>query len=162
MRIICMVGPIGAGKTTFARWLAEDMKGRVLSTSSLLEGNSRREKQDYGDRQDNETDGGWVADAIVPVIKAGGNEKAVVVVDCVRRRNQIRETRKRWKTDVIVIGIRTSNIEDHIKTRDIESMREIAAAMQHPVEKALPMEEADIIINNTRMLSSDSVRMLRP
>lgn len=167
MRIILLVGPIGAGKTTFARHYAEETDGRVLSTSKLLEtmrgvAHTRADKQKLGDELDEETNGAWIRDHLLTVTKAAG-ERSTIIVDCVRRQNQIQHMRERWGTDVIVIGIRTQVLTEHIAARckDAEAMKDTIAALQHPNERELPMGEADIIIDNTRFVSHELLRKLR-
>jgi adenylate kinase family enzyme len=162
MRIICLVGSIGAGKTTFGNFLVEETNGRLLSTSKLLEGDTRLERQAHGDRLDAETDGAWVRDAIIPVLKAAG-DRVTIIVDSVRRKNQIKHIRERWGKDVVVIGIKTRHLEEHLQTRELTApaLREIAVALEHPVEKALPMDEADMIIDNTRETTVNTYQRIR-
>lgn len=173
MRIILLVGPIGAGKTTFAKLYAEEVpKARILSTSALIaqadelfglpKPKNRTEQQKVGDELDETTDGAWIRDSIETVLKVTGSG-ATVIVDCVRRHNQIERTREEWGQAVIVIGIRTTVLQEHLeqRERDVKGMQELVAALQHPTERSLPMDQADIIIDNTRHHTIDVLKKLR-
>lgn len=173
MRVILLTGPIGAGKTTFAQLYSEDCRGKVLSTSALITNadihfglekpKNRVEKQRIGDELDETTDGAWIRDAAKTAAKGVGLH-GTLIVDCVRRSNQIKHCREEWGTDVIVIGIRTSVLTEHLAARGdtIQDKRDLIAALQHPTERDLPMDQADIIIDNTRYSSMEALHHVRP
>jgi hypothetical protein len=145
-----LMGPIAAGKSTFAEHLGRmnPKYRRVLKTSSLLTG-TRIARQRQGDRLEETTQGRWVLDAIN---KMKPTRTSPVIVDAVRSVAQINQVRTAHKSDCLLVGIRSSSMQEHILSRklDLEATRELVAAMRHPLEQNLPWEMCDVIFDNTR------------
>ena len=154
-RVILLVGQIAAGKTTFSEQLAPRISARVIKTSEMiarLGKETRLAKQEGGDTLDERTRGAWIRDAVRALKPTHARP---VIVDAVRARAQILRCREEWPApgELIVVGVRTNKIEQHIRARnlDIEQSRELVLAMAHPLEKALPMDECDFIYDNSRV-----------
>src|SRR5947209_3225016 len=88
-KIVVLSGPVGAGKSTLARGLADQYGASYIRTQDLMRehaesrGNSlpneRRALQDYGDQLDLETDGRWVADAVSETIANDDGASSLVI-----------------------------------------------------------------------------------
>lgn len=154
-RVILLVGQIAAGKSTFAIQLAPRLSARVIRTGDIiakLGKSTRLAKQEGGDALDERTRGGWIRDTVASQRPTSARP---IIVDAIRARSQILRCREEWPApgEVVVIGVRTSKIEQHIRARnlDVEQSRELVIAMGHPLEKALPMDECDFIYDNSRV-----------
>jgi hypothetical protein len=162
MLVYALVGRIGAGKTTFAEALHIYTSGKIFFTSKYLAGKhpgmNRQMLQTEGDKLDRDTDGGWILRQVRNMSPAF---KAPVIIDCVRARNQIRHLREAYGGDCLVVGITSTKIDEHIQSRnyDMVQMRELLTALQHPLERTLPMEEADLTFDNTRFTTQSLIQI---
>lgn len=98
--IVVLSGAVGSGKSTIARAIAKAVSAHRISTRELiieqkLVPSERLSLQRAGDELDVETDFRWVAEGVEKQI-SGHLDKAVVIVDAVRRSEQIDELRKRF------------------------------------------------------------------
>lgn len=163
MEVFTICGPIAAGKSTFVKELANLINGRIITTSSLIPGKSRIEKQKNGDSLDSVTQYNWVMKAAE---KLEPTAESPVIIDCVRHLKQYHQIDTRWPMRNVLIGIRCSDNKAWLKrvadrTRDAKDITIINRAMEHPNEKnqviAL-LSIADIIIDTKRMNIGDIIK----
>ena len=103
-RVIALSGPVAAGKSTLALALTDQYGADRLRTQRLLRDiaeqrgtslpSSRGALQDFGDALDDESGGGWLADAVLA--HADGSTAAMIVVDAVRTLDQLEALRDRF------------------------------------------------------------------
>jgi adenylosuccinate synthase len=95
-KIVAISGPVGAGKSTFASNLALFLPGVVVSTRTILEAElpdarrTRTRLQSDGRRLDQDTNGRWVANAVVARM---ASKPPWVIVDAVRIAPQVHALR---------------------------------------------------------------------
>jgi adenylosuccinate synthase len=116
-RIVVLSGPVGAGKSTLGRALADRYGAAHLRTLDLLRDHARlhgdtlpsdrRALQDYGDLLDRGTSGAWVARAVSALVAERADRPQLVIVDAVRRISQIEALRAAF-TRVDHIHVRAS------------------------------------------------------
>lgn len=104
MRVVAISGPVGAGKSTLCRRLADRPGAWYVRTQELMRDRAdafgdelpdeRRALQAYGDRLDAATAGGWVAEGVVGKIETLSARPSLVVVDAVRIHSQIERLRE--------------------------------------------------------------------
>lgn len=127
-RIVVLSGPVGAGKSTLGKALADRYNAAYLRTQELLRDHAddqgvdlpaeRRALQDYGDRLDRETGGAWVAEAVSATIARRESSQHLVIVDSVRRLNQIEALRAAFpRVDHIHVFARESVLDRRYQTR---------------------------------------------
>lgn len=94
--LLALSGPIGVGKSEFCRILTERFGALRLSTRELLVAKGtaevREDLQAAGERLDRETEGRWVADALVARLSEQSSD--VIIVDAIRIKKQIDHIRR--------------------------------------------------------------------
>lgn len=105
-RVVVISGPVGSGKSTLAARLARTHGAVHVRTHDLMEDHAasyrddlaleRRAMQDYGDKLDQETEGGWVAEGVARFVgkyDESGECPTLVIVDAVREHRQVERVR---------------------------------------------------------------------
>ena len=118
-RLAVISGPVGSGKSTLARRLAEHYGARHIRTQDLMRALAiayneelpleRRALQEYGEKLDHDTGGGWVAQGVARLIderEESANGGALVIVDSIRAHHQIERLREAY-------GARVSHVHLH-------------------------------------------------
>lgn len=91
--IIVLSGRMGSGKSTLAEAIKKaTMSTHVFKTSSVLDGNTRREKQESGANLDARTEGDWLNQAVFKIAMISGADN--LVVDAARTRAQVQKMRE--------------------------------------------------------------------
>ena len=124
--IIVLSGPVGVGKSSFAKKLDELFDVKKVSTSSWMQQHygvaaERAALQAYGDKLDIETNGEWVTDAVVEWA-ASADEDAVLLVDSARISPQIEHLRSKFAEKVIHIHLHAG--DDLLEKRYLDRLPE--------------------------------------
>src|SRR5713226_1403555 len=98
--VIVLSGPIGVGKSSFAKALAECFSATKVGTRGYILrrtgcDNERRALQNAGDTLDAQTGGAWVADSVAEAALAAGAD-AVLLLDSARIAPQVQALRARF------------------------------------------------------------------
>lgn len=118
-RIVLVSGPVGAGKSTLARRLAERfgathiltrelMKRRVQAAGQVFP-DDRAGLQRLGEQLDRETGGAWVADDLARILLKEHRD-SLIVVDAVRIADQVEAIRSAFGQDVVHVHIRAPQV----------------------------------------------------
>jgi adenylosuccinate synthase len=117
-RLVVISGPVGSGKSTLARRLAARYGAFHIRTQELMRAHAiaygeelpleRRVLQEYGDKLDSDTGGGWVAEGVAKILgersePIAGN--ALVIVDSVRVHHQVERLREAYGAQVTHIHL---------------------------------------------------------
>jgi adenylosuccinate synthase len=117
VRIVLISGAVASGKSTLSKGLAERFGASVLKTKSLIleqfhdAKSERRELQKLGDELDRKTKFNWVRDAVSHDIRARGFEASFVVVDAIRKTEQVDAIRHAYGPRVFHIHLSASSEE---------------------------------------------------
>lgn len=104
MIILLLSGPVAVGKSSIARVLCEDhgftsiRSGRYLERAAAKAGlpTSRRALQCLGDSLDAKTDYSWIVDEVARPAISTMPEKALWLLDCVRKQRQVEHFRSNF------------------------------------------------------------------
>jgi len=168
-QIVLFSGAVTAGKSTVCEGLAHRFGAHVLKTREIIQNrfpqaqSERRELQRLGDRLDAETQGMWIRDELLRYTNALDMEKGVVLVDSVRRREQVDGVRKAYGPRVIHIHLMASDVElvrrySHRKSRVSKELRSYSSVRRgSPTEAQVDTlrEIADVVIETDRCDKSD-------
>jgi adenylosuccinate synthase len=104
-QVIVLSGPIGVGKSAFAKALAQRYPIQKVSTRAYIikvrgTSDERRALQDAGDTLDLETNGAWVADAAEEA-SADSPESAILLIDSARIGAQVSRLKERFGTAAV-------------------------------------------------------------
>lgn len=157
--VLVLSGAVGSGKSTLAQAVSSSVSAERLSTRqiiiSLKEVPSTREAlQAAGDQLDQETGFAWVGDAVA---RAAGTDRDVLIVDAVRRVEQLTDLRERFGARVRHIHLTASEDElrrrhsqrDHDVTEPIDFEEVRLSATEQQVHSLA--EAADAIVDVTRL-----------
>ncbi len=160
MRLIfALSGAVGSGKTTVANALVTQVAAERLSTRGMIlertsVPNARDALQEAGDALDRETGFTWVADGVAA---ADTIADAVIVVDAVRRAEQVQHLRERFPGRVRHVHL---VVDDEILERRHGTRRSgvaepaaYDAVRAHPTEAGVPdlASDADVVFDPTRL-----------
>lgn len=170
--VVVTSGPVAGGKSTLAKALAARFEGRRLSTRDLLvellepgETPTRARLQAIGDSRDIETDCTWVADGFSKQVFAALQEVDVVIIDSVRRVEQVEAIRRAFGRDVKHVHITASPEEcsaryeerqrnsESTETQSYHQVRESSTEAQ--IETLAPV--ADIVVDTERSGTEDVI-----
>jgi adenylosuccinate synthase len=173
-RIVVLSGPVGSGKSTLggdlaARYGADHIRTQVIikalaSAAGVELQNERRALQVHGDVLDKQTRGAWVADAVDKHIAESTDKAVLIIVDAVRRLEQIEVLRERYPARVTHIHVHAPN--DVLETRyeerkrregslrELESYADVASNETEGQTTSLGLD-ADVSIDTDRCSSAD-------
>jgi len=175
MKIVVISGPVGAGKSTLARGLAGSFGGLHVRTQLLMRERAerygdrvpaeRRALQEYGDRLDQETSGGWVTEGLAAALDEQREPPGLVIVDAVRRHDQVARLREGFGLVVTHVHLDASrgSLSARYASRgaasgltELSSYDEVAA---NPTEQGVGMlvGDADIVIDTDQSTEADVV-----
>lgn len=170
-RVVVLSGPVGAGKSTLGRNLAQRFGLNYLRTQDLMRqvaaerGDSlpseRRAMQSYGEALDSETRGEWVAAEIARLVADGDVGGGLIVVDAVRIMAQIDALRSAFPSKVTHIHVHApaEALAQRYVSRDsglveFETYDEMAANPTEAKVSALA-GDADVSIDTERSSEQD-------
>jgi adenylosuccinate synthase len=121
LQIVLFSGAVTAGKSTVCEGLARRFGAKILKTKDIIQAkfpnaqSERRELQHLGDQLDAKTKGLWIRDELLRYTNSHdiewSTERLVVVVDSVRRREQIDGVRRAYGPRVFHIHLTASEGE---------------------------------------------------
>jgi adenylosuccinate synthase len=175
-RIVVISGAVGAGKSTLAQLLSRRHSALHVRTHDLMEDHARefsvdlplerRAMQEYGDRLDTESQGGWVAEGVVHSLNSATEQSqaaALVVVDSVREHRQVERLREAFGP--LVTHVHLEAPVDVLETRYLRrgsdsgftELASYAEVMGNRTEAAVGelVRDADIVIDTARSVEED-------
>ena len=164
IRIVVLSGPVGAGKSTLGRALASHYDAAYVRTQQLMRDHAddhsvdlpaeRRALQQYGDKLDRETNGGWVAEAVSATLARLESSQRLVIVDAVRRLDQIQALRDAFpRVDHIHVSAPEAVLDTRYRERGHSSglteLSSYAEVAQNETESEVNLlaSDADVAIN---------------
>ena len=116
--MVVISGPVGSGKSTLARRLADRYGAFHIRTQDLMRARAiaydeelpleRRALQEYGDKLDLDTGGGWVAEGVAKLLDEradSADHGSLVIVDSVRAHHQVERLREAYGARVTHIHL---------------------------------------------------------
>lgn len=163
-----MSGPVGSGKSSLAKKLADYLGATHIKTNALIEAlkedvnPSREDLQAAGDALDSETDGRWVGKEVFALVQRfPEGEPAFVIVDAVRIKSQVHHLRAFFSSAFVHIHLTASipTLDERYKHK--ESAYTEAASYEivrrnpteHNVEDLAAL--ADAVIDTDRCTQQD-------
>ncbi len=166
-------GPVGSGKSTLAARLRQRYGAYHLRTQELIKQaaarsgdtlvEERRALQDYGDKLDEETAYRWIAKGVGDRIEEGVVNSSLIVVDAVRRVEQIELLREMFPARVTHIHLHAPDdvLSDRYKQKressGIKELDSYADVAQNETERRtfLLGGDADVSIDTKRSSEGD-------
>jgi adenylosuccinate synthase len=171
-RLVLLSGAVSSGKTSLARALETRYGARVFRTADLLaerakpRDRTRSYLQRLGQRLDRETDGLWVAEALVQQMPDLVDKDELVVVDAVRFEGQIQALRDAYGTGHVAHVHLTAGLETlaqrygkRTPRRGITELASYAEVRRNATEQRVDRlaAEADVVIDTERNTPDDVV-----
>lgn len=171
-RIVVLSGPVGAGKSTLGRNLAESFEVDYIRTQELIADAAaikgdvlaadRRAMQEYGDNLDRSTGERWVAEGVAETVARGQADQEFVIVDAVRTVGQIDALRDAFPARVVHIHVYApiDVLVERYKHRQDSGLTELAnygevAANATEANVTSLAEDADVAIDTARSSERD-------
>lgn len=166
--IIVISGPIGAGKSVFAAALERDLNAKRVSTRKYILDetgceNERRSLQDAGDKLDQDTNGGWVAEAVHRAIESGLSAD-VLIVDSARISSQVSGLRERFGDAVFHVHLTADAKELHrrysLRKSELREFATYEEAADHGTERSVESlaKDADLVLSTDHIDSESLAR----
>ena len=117
VRILLISGAVASGKSTLSNGLVRRFGAQVLKTKQIIQSrfpdalSERGELQRLGDELDRETKFNWVRDEVTRDVRERGFAAALVVVDAVRKSEQVDSIRRAYGPKVFHIHLSASTSE---------------------------------------------------
>ena len=117
VRILLISGAVASGKSTLSSGLALRFNARVLKTKGLIQArfpeaiSERSELQRLGDELDRKTKFNWVRDEVTKDVRERGFSASLVVVDAVRKVEQVDSIRRAYGPKVFHIHLSAATEE---------------------------------------------------
>lgn len=117
IKILLISGAVASGKSSLSRGLHERFGVEILKTKAIIQAkfphaaSERRTLQDLGDELDKRTSHRWVRDELDRYIHERAREDSIVVVDAVRKTQQVDAIRKAYGPRVFHIHLTASEHE---------------------------------------------------
>lgn len=168
--IAIISGPVSVGKTTLSTTLEQNLGFQRLSTKDLIQtrapeaAGSRRLLQEAGEHLDEETDGTWIADALVRYLQQAGSPKRVVI-DAVRIEEQVRAVRKAYGRKVTHVhltapcDVLSRRYEQDRRESELDELPDYSTVRDNPTERNIESLKAvaDAVIDTARTRPLDVV-----
>lgn len=168
-RIVVVSGPVGAGKSTLAARLAHRYGAVHVRTSDIMRDvavsrgenlpDERRAMQDFGDTLDTETVGSWVTEWLSAQIADGAITGDLIVVDAVRRAEQIERLRDAYPVTHIHLDAPDDELSKRYSGRDsgLQELPSYAEVRKNLTEDQVTelADEADVSIDTKRCTERD-------
>lgn len=141
-RIVALSGPVGSGKTTLARSLADKFDAVHIRTQELMADAAalqdvvlapeRRAMQEFGDQLDRDSGEQWVASRVSALIARGDYGKRLLIVDAVRTLKQVDALRDAFPAAVTHIHVEapTKVLSDRYERRSDSGFTELNSYTQ--------------------------------
>ncbi|WP_434172762.1 adenylosuccinate synthetase [Clavibacter michiganensis] len=172
IRVITLSGPVGAGKSTLAIALADELDGVRISTRQMLmdiavaEGFSlepeRRALQDFGVMLDTRTSETWVSDGVLSAKTSRAESVRYLIVDAIRTEGQLESLRSRFGAQITHINLTapSETLSARYEARLESGIRELnsySAVASNAVEANVShlSAQADVVIDTSRSSSVD-------
>ncbi len=169
VQIILISGAVASGKSTLSKGLSDRFGVRVLKTKEIIlskfprAASERRALQRLGDELDRRTHGLWIRDEVTRFIDQQGSERSILVVDAVRKPEQVDGVRRAYGPRVLHIHLTAddSQLAERYSHRKGSVARELATydavRKGSKTEKKINLLEsiADVVIATDRCDSND-------
>lgn len=170
-RFVVLSGPVGAGKSTLARGLAERYRAGHIRTQDLMRDHAeaageslpaeRKALQEYGERLDRDSDGKWVADRVAEIVANDDDDRTMFIVDSARLKSQVDHLRSTFPTRVTHIHVHAPHqvLSKRYTAREsglqeLSSYDEVVANATEAAVITLA-DDADVSIDSDRCLELD-------
>ena len=114
LRIVLISGAVASGKSTVSLGLEQRFGARILKTKLIIQArfpeaqSERRELQRLGDELDKRTNFAWVREEVERDIRDRGYEASIVVIDAVRKTEQVEIIRQAYGPRVFHVHLTAS------------------------------------------------------
>jgi adenylosuccinate synthase len=174
LKVVAISGPVGAGKSTLARNLAQRYGMLHIRTQDLMRDaatergdaieSTRRAMQNYGEHLDRETNGRWVADGLGKLLAADALPGDIVIVDSVRLVEQVARLREAFPSRVthVYLHAPTPVLSERYALRSdsgLEELSNYAEVASDRTENSIAdlEEDADVSIDTVLSTRDDVV-----
>lgn len=171
-KIILLTGPICAGKSTVAKRLATEHNIVHIETRQYLnrkkEGiaQERGAMQEFGEKLDRKTRGGWVRDELQKDLDKLDPAQSVVV-DSIRALNQIHRIRESYGNEVVQLHLEAaeSSLEARYSQRkkkgqsNVKEFDDYKTVLENATERGISQlrDDADVVILTDRCTEDDVI-----